>query len=149
MPNSSDVETADRLSRRRARMFPILGIFFLAGQPLYFTNTGDPASTPNQLKIAAWLVWAIALLIALAFAGGQFRSRNIRALMEDEGTVANRMRAYAIGFWAATISAVGVYGLTMFENVKGREAIHIILTFAVAAAVIAFGVLERRALKGG
>jgi hypothetical protein len=149
MTTPSDIEIADRLARRRARMFPILGIVFLAGQPLYFTNSGDPASTPNQIKIAAWLVWAIVLLVALAFAGGRLRGKSVRALMEDEGTIANRMRAYAMGFWAAAVAAIGLYGVSLFDNVKGREAIHIILTFAVAAAVIRFGVLERRALRDG
>ncbi|HMG45991.1 MAG TPA: hypothetical protein VK614_00825 [Allosphingosinicella sp.] len=148
MSTQSDVQLADRLSRRRARMLPILGILFLAGQPLYFTNS-NPASVPNQMKISAWLVWAVALLVALAFAGGRFHGAKVRALMEDESTLANRMRAYAAGFWAAAISAVGLYAVTLFDEVKGREAIHIILAFSVAVAVIRFGTLERRALKDG
>jgi hypothetical protein len=149
MSTQDDVATAERLTRRRARMLPVLGILFLAGQPLYFTNSGNPASLPNQMKISAWLVWAVALLVALAFAGGRFHGKSVRALMEDEGTIANRMRAYAAGFWAAAVSAVGLYALTLFDEVKGREAIHIILAFSVAVAVIRFGTLERRALKDG
>lgn len=146
---ASPVETAERLTRRRALAFPILGLIFLAGQPLYFANMGDPASTPNRVRFAAWLVWAIVLLAGLAFAGGLMRSREVRALMEDEGTIANRMRAYAAGFWAGAVSAVALYALSIFENLKGREAIHIILAVSVAVAVIRFGMLERRAHKDG
>ena len=36
MTTSSDIERAERISRRRARMFPVLGIYFIAGQAVFF-----------------------------------------------------------------------------------------------------------------
>jgi hypothetical protein len=145
MSDLSDVEYADRLSRRRARMLPFLAIVFLAGQAIYFSGPEMPTRTVDQVKVSAWLVWAVVLLFLLASGGGLFRGRKVRALMDDESTIANRHRAYSMGFWTAVGAAVGLYVVTMFESVSGREAIHIILTMAVAGALLMFGMLERRA----
>ena len=38
MTSPADIETADRLSRRRARIIPFLAIIFLAGQAAYFSQ---------------------------------------------------------------------------------------------------------------
>jgi hypothetical protein len=146
--SKTDFEIADRISRRRARMLPLLGIYFLAGQTIFLRHAAEPERIAS-FKISAWLVWALVLLLALAFAGGQFRGARIRALVEDEVSRANRARGYAAGFWGGCIAAIALYVLTMFEPVTGREAIHIILTATVASALIRFGTLERRALKDG
>ena len=149
MPQVSDIELADRLSRRRSRMLPVLAIVFLAGQALYFSGPDVPTRNVDQLRISAWLVWAVVLLVLLGTGGGLFRGKKVRALMEDESTAANRLRAYAVGFWSASGTAVGLYVVSMFERVSGREAIHIILTAAVAGALLMFGMLERRSLRDG
>lgn len=145
---TSDVERADRISRRRARMFPILGIYFIAGQAVFFRHVEEPARVA-QFKISAWLVWALVLLMAFAFAGGHFRGKAVRELVEDEVSRANRAKAYAAGFWAAAAAAIALYVINMFEPVTGREAIHLILTALVGAAMIRFGTLERRSLREG
>ena len=148
MNSRSDFEIAERLSRRRARMLPVLGVYFLAGQAMFFRHAGEPERIAN-FKISAWLVWAVVLLLAFAFAGGAFRGAKIRALVDDEGARANRARGYAAGFWGGAIAAIALYIVTMFEPVGGREAIHIILTASVASALIRFGTLERRAMRDG
>jgi hypothetical protein len=148
MTSSSDHEIAERISRRRARMLTLLGVYFLAGQYFFFRQAA--ASEPTaHFKISAWLVWALVLLLALAFAGGQFRGARIRALVEDEVSRANRLRGYAAGFWGGAVAAIALYVVTMFEPLTGREAIHLILTATVASALIRFGTLERRALSYG
>ena len=144
MPTSADFETADKVSRRRARLLPLLGILFIAGQPLYFANSGIEAS---QVKTFVWLAWALLLLAALAFAGGHFGSAAVRGLVEDELTRANRLRGYAAGFWAGSMATIALYGFSLFDNLKGRESLHIVLTVTIAAALIRFGALERRALR--
>lgn len=145
MPQVSDIELADRLSRRRSRTLPLLAILFLAGQAIYFSGPDVPTRIVDQLKISAWLVWAIVLLFALGAGGGLLRGSKVRALMEDESTAANRLHAYSVGFWSASGTAVGLYLVSMFEPVSGREAIHLILTAALAGALLMFGMLERRA----
>jgi len=148
MTGQTEFEIAERISRRRARMFPLLGIYFIAGQAMFFNHAEEPARIA-AFKLSAWLVWAVVLMLALAFAGGHFRSANIRSLVDDEVSRANRLRGYAAGFWAACAAAILLYVLTMFEPITGREAIHLVLTFAVGGALIRFGTLERRALKDG
>ena len=148
MTTPSDVERAERISRRRARMFPVLGIYFIAGQALFF-NHAEASPRIAQFKISAWLVWALVLLIAFAFAGGHFQGKKIRALVEDDVSRANRAKGYEAGFWAAAAAAIALYITNMFELVTGRDAIHLILTALVGAAMIRFGTLERRALKDG
>ena len=146
MTTPSDVERADRISRRRARIFPVLGIYFIAGQAVFFRHT-DASTRVAQVKISAWLVWALVLLVAFAFAGGHFRGKAVRALVEDEVSRANRAKGYEAGFWAAAVAAIALYVTNMFEPVSGRDAIHLILTALVGAAMIRFGTLERRSLR--
>lgn len=145
----SDIDKADRLSRRRARLLPLLAIVFLSGQAVY--ALGPPSASPrvDQLKVAAWLLWAAALLFLLATGGGPFRSREVRALMDDETTREHRGRAYAVGFWIAVATSMGIYLLTAFDGVKPRESIHIIVTAAIAGALLTFGFLEHRAHRDG
>ena len=44
-------------------------------------------------------------------------------------------------------TALGLYVVNLFEPVSGRDAVHIIVTVAVASALLNFGMLERRALR--
>ena len=149
MSEPSDVEIADRLSRRRAWLLPVLAMLFLSGQAIYALGPDDPSPAVDRAKVAAWLLWAIALLFVLAGGGSLFRSRKVRALMDDETTRAHRGRAYAVGFWLAVGTAIGIYALTAFDKVMPREAIHIILTAALAGALATFGALELRAHRDG
>jgi hypothetical protein len=147
MPTTAEHDLADRVTRRRARMMPFLAILFLAGQPLYFARNQIEIETP--VKTAIWLAWSAVLLLALAMAGGHFRGRAVRDLVEDEVTRANRLRAYAAGFWTAMATVFGIYGLSVFDNIQGRESVHLIMTFSIAVALITFAALEKRALRDG
>ena len=71
------------------------------------------------------------------------------AMLNDESTRAHRQTGYVYGFWAAMGTALGIYIVNMFEPVSGRDAVHIIVTAAVATALLNFGMLERRALRNG
>ena len=149
MTASSDMEKAERLTRKRARIIPVLALVFIAGQAMYLGNAAEPLRTVDGVRLGAWLVWALALLLLLATGGGLFRSKEVRALMEDESTRQHRQRALSIGFWAAMLGAVALYALTLFEDVTAREAVHIILTIGIGAALLRFATLERRALRDG
>jgi hypothetical protein len=142
-------ETAERLSSRRARALPVLGIVFLAQQASFLSMPEQSARPVDHLKIGAWLVLTIVLLAGLATGGAWFRPRAVRELMNDESTRAHRQTAYSYGFWAAMGTAIGLYLVNLFEPVSGRDAVHIIVTVAVATALLNFGMLERRALRDG
>jgi hypothetical protein len=147
---TSDIETADRLSRRRARILPALSIIFLTQQASYFVGRiEDGARSVDHVKIAAWLVLTIVMLLMLTTGGSWFKSRAVRALMDDEVTVANRTAGMRIGFLAAMLGAIALYFVTFFEPVTGREAIHMITTIGIGAALLRFGFLERRAHLDG
>jgi hypothetical protein len=149
MTDRTDAETADRLTRRRARVLVASAVLFIGMQGVYFGRLGEDRVV-DQVKISAWLVWAVALLLLLATGGGYFRSAKVRALLNDESTQAHRADAFRWGFWAAMAGAVLLYGLTMYDpTTTAREAIHLILTFGVGVAILRFGLLERRAARDG
>ena len=52
----------------------------------------------------------------------------------------------ACGFLIALASSVLLYIATFFEPVSAREALRLLLTMTIAAALIRFGNLEKRAL---
>lgn len=143
-------ERAEYLSKRRARMLPALAVIFLSQQITFFSQMAGPGPhSAERAKIAAWLVLSVILLAALASKGFWLQPREVRELIDDENTRANRNEAMRWGFLFAMGSAIAIYVLTMFDIVTGREAVHIIMTFGLAAALIRWGVLERRAYKDG
>lgn len=142
----SDVEHADRLGRQRARMLPFLAIIFLTQQASFFTaRIEDPARAVDHVKIGAWLVLSVVLLLMLITGGAWIRRRSVRALLDDEVTRANRTAAMRLGFITAMFGGVALYVVTLFEAVGGRDAIHIVMTIGISTALLRFGFLERRA----
>ena len=70
-------------------------------------------------------------------------------MIDDENTRANRSDAMRVGFILAMVGAIVTYVLTMFEPVSGREAVHIILSVGIGAALLRMALLERRAHRNG
>jgi uncharacterized membrane protein len=142
----SVAEKAEYLSKRRARMLPALAVIFLSQQATFFSQlpSGEHVSA-EKAKISAWLVLSVVMLFALATKGFWLEPKDVRDLVDDENTRANRNEAMRWGFLFAMGAAIGVYILTMFDTVTGREATHIIMSFGIAAAILRWGVLERRA----
>lgn len=150
MNDTDEIERADRLSRRRARMLPVLAVIFIAQQASYFSGrVEDGARSVDHVKIAAWLVLSTVLLLALTTGGFWLQPRQMRRLLNDEVTRANRTEALRTGFIATMVGAIALYFLGMFEPVGGREAIHLLMTIGIAAALLRFGYLERRAHRDG
>lgn len=142
----SVAEKAEFLTNRRARMLPALVIIFLSQQVTFFSQlSGGGHVSAEKAKISAWLLLSVVLLLGLATKGFWLERKEVRALVDDENTRANRTDAMRWGFLFAMSSAIGVYILTMFQAVTGREAVHIILSFGIAAALLRWAVLERRA----
>jgi len=148
MNDKSDFEIAERLSRRRARMLPVLTIFFVMQQAAYFSqpDTGRPV---DHVRVSAWIAMSVVLLVGLISGGFWFRRATVRALLDDEVTRAHRARAMEAGFIAAMVAAIALYFVTLFEPVSGREAIHLLLSVGIACALLRFAMLERRAHRDG
>jgi hypothetical protein len=145
MTETSDVERAERVGRKRARLFAAQAVLFITWQAMFFSGPAeDPMRTVSAVKLSAWFVWALALLLMLASGGALLRHRKLRGLLNDELTRQHRTRAYVTGFWAAVGACIGLYLVGMFEPVSGREAIHIVLSAAIGGALLTFALLERR-----
>ena len=125
-------------------MLPVLAIFFLSQQAAFFSN--PPAERAvDHVRIGAWVVMSAAILFALYTGGAWFRSPAVRAMLNDEPTRANRANAMQWGFIAATVTGMLVYVFQGVTHLTTREAIHLIVSAGLVAALIRFGMLERRA----
>lgn len=133
-------DEADQLGRRRARTSSALAIIFLA------TQGGSIATKGGSHIDLPFLLWVAVLLVILMFGGGWFSTAGVRQALNDETTKAHRRSALACGFVIALIAAVMLYVLTFFEEVTSREALRLLITMAVAGALLRFGTLEKRAL---
>ena len=145
-----DVEYADRLSRKRAKMLPILAVIFLTQQASFFASRFENGERlVDHVKIGAWLVLSVVLLLMLTTGGAWLQRRAVRALLNDEVTRANRTAAMRVGFIASMSGGIFLYFLTFVDTVTGRDAIHLLTTIGIGAALLSFGMLERRAHRGG
>lgn len=142
---SDDIALADRIGRRRARLMPVLAIIFVLQQGAFLLSPpGDAVRTADHVKIGTWVVLS-AVLVAFLRTGGMWRSgRTVRALLNDDESRANRADAMSLGFLVAMVAALILYVVAGFTVVGAREAIHLIVSTGIIAAMLRFGVLERR-----
>jgi hypothetical protein len=137
---------ADFLSKRRARMLPALAIIYLSQQVTFVSALGNGQHRDvDHFKIGAWVVLSLVLMLALATKGFWFESRQVRDLIDDESTRANRLEAMRVGFLFACGAALAAYFIDEFQPLTVGEGSHLVLTFGLGAALIRFGLLERRA----
>lgn len=141
----TDFAKADRLTKRRARVTTVMGVFFIATQTASL-GPDIALSRPQTMQLSAWMIWSVALLMLLATGGGWMRSKNVRALMNDEGTLEHRSRAMVMGFWIAIGTAILVYAFSFLEPIGAKAAMRLILTATIGGALLRFGALERRSL---
>ena len=150
MPTTdSDIDQAERLGRRRARMLPFLAVIFISQQASFFASETERTSavirSVDHVKFGAWMVLSLVLLAALYTGGFWFHRREVRALMDDDITRQHRATALSLGFLVAMLAAIALYLVDMAEPVGTRVAIHVIVTLGIASALLRFGLLERRA----
>jgi len=148
MTSRTDQEMAERLSKRRARMLPVLAIFFLMQQTAYFSQP-DTGRVVDHFRVSAWIAMSVVMLAGLTSGGFWLRPASVRALLDDEVTRAHRAKSMEAGFIAAMVAAIALYFVTLFEPVSGREAIHLLLSVGIACALLRFAMLERRAHRDG
>jgi hypothetical protein len=150
-PSRSDIDTAERLSRRRARILPALAGVFLVQQVIFLAGTPqlDSARTVDLVKVAAWIVLTLVLLFSLWRGGFWFQSRPVRHLLDDDVSRAHRADATSLGFLFAILAAVTLYVLSMVDLMAVREALHLVVSAGIVAALARFGFLERRAHRVG
>jgi hypothetical protein len=131
-------------------MLPFLAIIYFTQQFSFLSALGDGTHRDvDHFKIGAWVALSVVLLFALASKGFWFQPREVRDLIDDEGTRANRLDAMRLGFLFACGAAIAAYFIAEFQPLTVGETAHLVLTFGLGAALIRFGVLERRAHQDG
>lgn len=143
MNELSTAELADRLSRRRARVLMVLAIFYL-GQQATFLGSPHGERTIDHFRIGAWAVMSGVLLAALATGGLWLRKPELRAMLNDEVSRAHRANALGVGFVLAMLTGIILFVLGTAIRMTDREVIHLIVSVGIGAALIRFGMLERR-----
>jgi hypothetical protein len=150
MGDRTAAERADYLSRRRARTLPVLAVLYLSQQVTFFSAL-DPAGheSARTVKVGAWLLLSVILLAALTTKGFWLQPREVRELIDDENTRANRLDAIRYGYVAGMLMAMAIYFWTQVEPLTAMETIHLILSAGLGVALVRFGFLERRAHRDG
>ena len=124
--------------------FFVLAIVFFAGQSLYF---GAPGATRDiHAGVGAWLILVCLMLMLLATGGFLLSGRKCAICSTTRALAANRVAAQADRLSGRrSFRCIAVYVESIFDPVTLNEAIHIIGTLGVGAALISFAVRERRA----
>jgi hypothetical protein len=136
----------ERLQRRRTVLMLFQGLFFVIWQVSFYSLV-ESGRAVDRVKIAAYLVWAVLLLAFLGTGGGWAYPRAVRAVLDDEGTVANRRQGMITGFWAAMAATLGAYAVNLWSPLSALSVMHVVLTAGVGASLLTFAFLERRAAR--
>lgn len=144
---TGNANIAERAAWGRARAATVMAMVFVAAQAGSF-HDDLPLNRPQALQLSAWIVWAAALLFFLVWGGGLLRGAKMRAVLNDETTLDHRRRAMVVGFWGALGTAFLVFVASFYEPITAREGVRLVITLSIALALLRFGTLERRALKG-
>lgn len=141
MNQTPAVDTADTYSRKRAALLVVAVAAFVVIhgilRPFFYTGSRD--------GIDWWAITVAVLLGVLATGGGLLNARQIRALVHDDVSRSHTRTASSIGYWVAMIAAMTVYLVPITRVQTGREAIYVVVTSSLVAALLAFSYLEFRA----
>ena len=141
----SDSEVADDLSRRRARTLPMLAVVFIIQQGAYWSNPPGERLV-DHVRLGAWALMALVILFTVGTGGFWGRKPEIRAMVNDEQTLANRSAAMSAGFIASMLAAITLYVLQGSLQLTAGEAIHLIVSAGLITLLMRFAMLERRGL---
>lgn len=147
MPTETDspAEAADRLSRRRARIFIVLALLVLIQQVEFFRH-GEGEQMVDHVRFGAWVLMAGVTLFVLTTGGFFLRGRGLLHLMNDEVSLANRGSALGFGFVAAMIVGIALYPFIGVLDPGAHDCLRLVVTAGLVAGLMRFAALERRAL---
>ena len=144
MASRQDIETADRMSRKRPALIAVAAGVFLLVQVLV-----RPLFAQTHLRLDWWAMNAAALLLMLATGGGWLSRREVRQLVNDEVARRHHQGAAAAGYWIAMIAAAVVYAVAPGAGLDARAAVYYIVTPSIGLAMLYFAWLEWRAHRDG
>lgn len=132
-------ESAERLVKLRAIVAIVLSILLIVTQGQRMSDAGD--------NLLSWAVWGVVVLVFFIWAAGLLRSRAVRILANDESSELHRRRALETGFWVMLAAAATCFALSFVKSFPPRDAIQVIVTCGIAAALLNFGVSERQGMR--
>jgi ABC-type Na+ efflux pump permease subunit len=138
---SSDVARADRISRSCSIIMTLGAVALIVSCLL---NLADDRIAITPMRASFWGLSMLLWLTLLATGGGLLLSRKVRAILNDELTLANRARAVQTGFWTAMAATLALYAFSFVRPLPVREALNLIATAAIAASLLRFAWLEHR-----
>ena len=141
----SDIETAERLGRRRTQMLPAMAAIFAAQQAVFFIPADNASRLVDKVAVGGWILLSAVLVLLLWNGGAWLHSKSVRALLNDDVTRAHRGEALSLGFVLSMGVALAIYATAGIEPMQVREAIHIVVSIGVVVAAVRFTMLERRA----
>ncbi len=148
MQPSSNVEIADRKSRKRAWVAGAAAIAFLLNAVLRPLLLGDIAPRTYE-RIDWWALNAIVVLLVLATGGGVILKRDIRDLMNDEIARAHLRTSLIVGYWVAMPIALAIYFAPRLREIPARVAMYALVSASAGLALLTFSILEVRAHRHG
>ena len=149
MHSKSPVELADRISRKRALVVGATALLFLVVQAVARPVFAVGPETMSLPRMYVWAIHAGLLLVILATGGALLTRPAVRRLVNDEIAHAHRRTGIAIGYWLAMAIAMALFVLPSGATLTLREAVYLIVTPSVGAALLAFSYLEFRAHRDG
>ncbi len=139
----NETAKAEWISGRRALLF-----YLLAAALLISAAVGIPAHVSGSHS-AFWVLACVGVALHLTPAGTALnRSRVVKSLLNDEGVRQHRLMSFAAGFWATIVSSIMIAVVTTFLPLAPMATAQIITSAGLAAALISFATLERRAARG-
>ena len=115
-----------------------------AWRTVTFFNSPHGERLVDHFKIGAWALLSVVLLVALVTGGFWLRKPQLRAMLNDELSRAHRADALRVGFILAMLAGIILYVVGTAFPMTDREVIHLIVSVGIGAALIRFGMLERR-----
>ncbi len=138
----SDFEKAERATRKRSVMLPVIAIIFLQNFLVFSTADGTVAIV---LQVA-WVLMSLLATLILLTGGMWLKPRSIRHLINDELSESNRQKGVSAAFLAAMLVSVIVFAVSPFEPISAQRAAHLVVTVSLAMGLIVFAVAERKSL---
>lgn len=143
---SDNNDKADRLGRKRARMLPVIGVIFLTQQMAYLFQTEGERAV-DHVRLIGWLLLGTVIVAALATGGYWLQSKDMRALLDDDISRTNRKEAMSLGFVLSMLTGLALFPLRTLLDLDAGLALHLVVSIGLFAAIVRFGILERRAYR--
>lgn len=136
-------ERAEQLSAKRSRILIAVSFIYITQQFSYF-HQDQSGRAVDTAQVLGWVLLSVVMLGVLLTNGNWFLSKELRVLLDDEVTQANRARATRAALTAAMVGGFALYAFAPSLDWGVRETVHAIVSIGLAAGFIALAFFEKR-----